>query len=104
MMKKDRTIRELLQHLNVDARGWIVVDHWEADRLAIGIASADDPRRLVYVSSFKQPDGFFDYECELPPSGPDDAYTPAGSGTGVSLEQLLVVMGTHLDANLPPKP
>ena len=34
--------------------GWQVADHWDGDLCAIGIASASDPERLVYVCTYQQ--------------------------------------------------
>ena len=71
-MKKDQSIMDLLAALALPELGWTVVapDPWEADLVAIGIGRIDQPRRLVYVSTFKRAPGRFDYECETP-IGPD---------------------------------
>ena len=94
--RKDRTIRELITRLELAARGWQVVDHWEADLQAIGVATKQDPRRLVYVSTFSRAPGHFDYQCEAP-AGPDDEdYTTTTSGDDVDYETLLKVLEAHL--------
>ncbi|MGN6106549.1 MAG: hypothetical protein ACTHU0_15695 [Kofleriaceae bacterium] len=96
MGTKDATIEALVARLNLPARGWTVVDHWEADRCAIGIASAREPDRLVYVSTFGKRNGLFSYECELPSADPENMYRVAGEGTDVHFEELLEVMISHL--------
>jgi hypothetical protein len=53
-LPKVDAIEELLARLSIQERGWVVVDHWEADRCATGIASVRDSRRLVYVSVFER--------------------------------------------------
>lgn len=93
---KNSSIRTLVARLNLRTRGWIIVDHWEASSCSIGIASARDPARLVYVSTFRQPSGTFYYECELPSGGGDEVYRPAGSGSDVRFERLLEIMVAHL--------
>ena len=74
----------------------MIVDHWDADRCAIGIASAAEPARLVYVSTFGKRDGLFDYECELPARDSSEAYSSSAGGTDVGYEELLEVMISHL--------
>ena len=36
---KDRSICELVARLDLPRRGWQIAEHWEADLLAVGIAS-----------------------------------------------------------------
>jgi hypothetical protein len=36
----------LLRTLQLGARGWVIVDSWEADRGAVGVASPLHPDRL----------------------------------------------------------
>ncbi|MGK3988334.1 hypothetical protein WME99_35155 [Sorangium sp. So ce136] len=96
MMDKDGSVIELVGRLDLQRRGWSIVDHWEADTCAIGIARASEPRRLVYVSTFDKEYGMYDYECELA-SGPAAAdYTIAGRGEGVTYDELLEVLARHL--------
>jgi hypothetical protein len=93
---KDRAIRELITRLDLTSKGWVMVDHWEADLQAIGIAAKRDPRRLVYVSTFSGDQGRFDYQCETP-MGPDDVdYSTTASGENVGFDALLRVLETHL--------
>jgi hypothetical protein len=64
--KKDRSIRSLVASLRLEEHSWVIVDPWEADLFAVGIGRADQPRRRVYVSTWKQPKGRYYYECETP--------------------------------------
>jgi hypothetical protein len=95
MMSKDPRLLRLLEHLDLEARQWVVVDHWPADRTAIGIAAKHAPLRLVYVSVFDAPEGTFDYECEVP-SGPQPVdYETGASGQGVTLGELEAILVQH---------
>jgi hypothetical protein len=63
---KDESILALLDRLQLTAKGWVVVDHWEGDLCAVGIAHRDHPRRLVYVSTWNKPAGRYYFERETP--------------------------------------
>lgn len=95
-MKKDQTVKSLIEHLDLPRRGWTVVDHWEADLCAIGVASLRNTRRLVYVSTFGTEDGRFDYQCEVASGASVDEYRITRSGNNVSLRELIEVMEEHL--------
>lgn len=95
---KDERIQWLIARLALAARGWIIVDHWEADLCATGIASTNDPARLVYVSVFDKADGLFDYETEFAPRSESELYSPGDGGVDVSFDELLLVIERHLGA------
>lgn len=94
-MTKDSSIWILLGALaaRLDFRQLQVVDHWDADLFATGVARADDPATLVYVSTYQRPAGRYMYECERAGS---DAYAVAGHADDVSLERLIEVVQHHL--------
>jgi hypothetical protein len=95
---KDSSIRELLDLLAPERRGWTVVDHWEADLCAIGFASSSVPRRLVYVSTYDKVRGRYDYECEAAAGAAPEDYVTTETGKDVELSSLIVVLERHLDA------
>ena len=66
--EKDKTIRSFLVMLfrEIDPVNLRIVDHWDADRRAIGIASTSDLRLLVYISTSGQAKGRYFVECETP--------------------------------------
>ncbi len=66
MGPKCQEIRALLKRLPISDRGWVVVDHWEGDLSALGIAHTRDLRRLVYVTTWRQSQGRYSYICEVP--------------------------------------
>ena len=96
MSGKDTSIDQLVAALPMRERGWVVVDHWDADLFAIGVARKDDERRLVYVSTFKRAPGRYDYQCETP-SGPDATeFDTTETGDDVGIDELVRAMMRHL--------
>lgn len=96
MIKKDKSIQELLARLPMDERGWVIEDHWDADLMAVGIAHPIDVRRLVYVSTFGNENGRYDYECEVP-TGPEPTdFTTSERGKAVDYWALLDAIERHL--------
>lgn len=96
-MEKDKSIRNLVEELKLDQNGWIIVDHWEGDLCAIGIARPQTPRRLVWISTFNKMPGYYDYECEIPAGLEDYEYLSVKEGRDVSFEELLDVLKAHLN-------
>lgn len=93
---KDSSILELLNRIDLDSRNWTVIDYWDADLCAVGIAHKDHPRHLVYISTFGEARNHYYYECEEP-SGPElTDYSAVDSGENVSCEHLLRVLEHHL--------
>ncbi|MFL5540244.1 MAG: hypothetical protein ACJ8J0_14740 [Longimicrobiaceae bacterium] len=76
---------------------FVVTDHWEADRCAIGLSAPGDPGRLVYISTSGKPPGRYDVSLELPAApGADLPYQPAGDRSDLDVETLTSVVGRHL--------
>jgi len=97
-LRKDRSIWHLVHELDLRRRGWEIHDHWEADLFAIGVASLSSNRRLVYISTWKMPEGRFYYECELLPEGAesDTDYIIVDESEDVDIPDLLAAMERHL--------
>jgi hypothetical protein len=96
MMQKDESVNELLRILPLRANGWVVVDHWDADLCAVGIAHESCRRRLVYISTYGKQKGIYDFECEIP-AGPEASdYSTVERGENVNIETLLDVIRRHL--------
>jgi hypothetical protein len=95
-LAKDQEILDLLAKLSLSERGWTVADHWEADLCAVGVALAEDPRRLVYISTYDMEPGRYNYECEAPNETIPDDYTTTETGENVDFDTLLAVMQRHL--------
>jgi len=96
MMIKDKTINDFLIRLNLAERGWIIVDHWEADICAIGIAHRNSPRRLLYISTFNKKPGFYDYECESPSLVNSDDYETIAKKTDANFNEVLKAAEQYL--------
>lgn len=94
-LTKDRSIWKLLAVLadRLGDRRFQVVDHWDADLFAIGVARTGMPTHLVYLSTFNQPPGHYSYECEQLGAAHLEASRRA---EGVSIEQLLTVVREHI--------
>lgn len=101
MEHKDPRILELLHGLkaSMPAGTYQIVDHWDADACAIGIASRGDPRRLIYVSTYDQEGGKYAYECEAPMGGGSDEYQVVDQGQGLEIHQLLQLTATDQHAS-----
>ena len=97
-LDKDREILNLIDRLRADlgVDAFVIVDHWEADRCAIGLAMPANHQTLVYVSTYKHPTGEYNYELESPPVADDEMYAVAGRGDGCTYEELLEVIKSHL--------
>jgi len=96
MNTKDPSIHALLRALSLEERGWVVTDDWDADLCAIGIAHRSQPRRLVYVSTWKKPPARYYYECEAP-TGPEPTdYEVTDEAENVDIDTLVRAMIKHL--------
>ena len=63
---KDRSIMTVLRNLKrrFGVGAFAIVDEWDADRCAIGIARPSDLERLVYISTWNKPSDLFYVEIE----------------------------------------
>lgn len=96
-MLKHESVLEMLAQLSavLNPSGWEVVDHWEADLHAVGIARRGQPEVLVYVSTYGLPPGRFSCECE--PAGCRGAVAGAlGTAEGIDFKTLVSVIEGHL--------
>ena len=95
-MVKDQSIVELLTMLRLDERGWQVVDHWEADLMAVGVADRRAPRRLVYVSTLGLAPGRYYYQCEKENGQNIENYIVVGEDEDIGYQALVKVLEAHL--------
>ena len=98
---KDKTILSLIDRLKalmgVDA--FDVVDRWDADLCAIGIARPDNHQLLVYVSvptTRRQLRGF--PRSPPPEPGSDDPYTPGDELQVQGFDKLVEIIERHFRA------
>jgi len=88
------TISALTTRLGRDA--FDIVDHWDGDLCAIGIASPDNHGVLAYISTYERQDRFF-VSLELPPDPDEDyPYKNAGSTEAASIDELVEIVHNHL--------
>jgi hypothetical protein len=94
---KDGSILALLEEIDIPGHGWSIVDHWEADRFAIGVGRFDDDGKLVYVSTWQKPAGH--YFVELEKSAPEDplGYVAELQAEDCDLGQVIALMKEHLN-------
>jgi hypothetical protein len=98
-MTNDKSIVDVLaqlqRHLGADT--FEVLDHWDADLFAVGIARAETPQRLVYILTYGLPEGRYTVELELPPEpGSDDEYESSGWHENLAFGELAAIAAKHL--------
>jgi hypothetical protein len=96
---KDQTIHTLLARLQerFGQNAFEIVDHWDADLCAVGIARPDNHAVLAYLSTWKDRDSEFFVELELPPNPDDDVpYQVAGHYENIDFDQLARLVAEHL--------
>jgi hypothetical protein len=74
-----------------------VVDYWDADLCAVGVARPDNHGVLVYVNTFRKPPDHFFVGLELPPptAKVDYPYNPAGHFEVKSFNELVELIQHH---------
>lgn len=96
---KDPSIVTLLERIRDDLGddAFNVVDHWEGDHFAIGIALPSDHGVLAYVSTFTNvdDDNLYSYYLELPPNSADAEYSDAGGKEDCTYDELLAALCSH---------
>ena len=72
--EKDPTIQRVIERLagRFGRGAFAIVDHWDGDLCAIGIARPDDHGTLAYICTFGEPENCYYVELELPPPADSD--------------------------------
>ncbi len=102
-LKKDKSIRGVLKRLrsHIGDEAFHVVDNWDADLFAVGIAKTSDHGTLAYISTWKKEPGKYFVELESPPQEGDDLpYRVAASYESVTFGELLDIVSRHLGDTL----
>lgn len=98
-LQKDAGIIALLTRLSerLGPDAFVIVDHWEGDPNAVGIASPRNRHVLAYLSNFgSEADSYF-VELELPPEPDRDfPYTIAESRSDAEFEIVVEMVRRHL--------
>lgn len=100
--QKDQSIIRLIDGLRalLGPRAFDVVDHWESDLCAVGIARPDNHGVLVYISTSGKPGERCSVSLELPPQpGSDIPYTAAGDQDAANLNELAEIIQRHFGYN-----
>jgi hypothetical protein len=100
-MVKDIAILDAVEHLRTSLGPveFQIMDHWEADPMAIGIASPSDIQRLVYFSLESGSGGehrFYGALEAAPTEGSELPYMDCGAFNDVDLETLKEIVSEHL--------
>jgi hypothetical protein len=98
--KKDRSLRELVSNLaeRLPPKSFIVVDRWEADPFAIGLARPSDPDHLVFITSDRDVNGRFFMLRQLPSDSDRVPHRAAGADQFQDIEALADAIADHLGA------
>ncbi len=73
-----------------------VVDHWEADLCAVGLARPSDERFLIYLSTWPPESGLYSYQLESPARGDDSPYTAGDLVADAAYEAVFDAARCHL--------
>src|SRR4051794_6149891 len=101
MPEKDGRIIALLERLRqrIGSDTFEVVDHWESDLCAVGIASPRNHGVLAYLSIFGCPLDRYDVDLELPPEPNSDfPYRDGGRFRNLDFETLARTVKAHFDS------
>jgi hypothetical protein len=99
-LAKDDSVTSVLERLRQDLgpAAFEVVDHWDYDLCAFGVARPDDHRYLVYISTWPPARGLFNYECERPSTTAEAVYDSDGMIEGATYDELRAAVRTHVTA------
>jgi hypothetical protein len=97
---KDASVLDCLTQLEraMGSGAFRVVDHWDADLFAVGVATPGDVERLVYVCTWQKEAGRYYYECESPrvhASENEPNYAVAEKADDVDFDTLLAAVRRH---------
>jgi hypothetical protein len=98
--QKDPSLRHLVSELQRRAPDgtFIVVDHWEMDPFAIGLASPAHPDQLAYISSLTAAEGKYFMSRELPSDSDLVPFRDGGAEQYTDIDTLAAAILDHLGA------
>jgi hypothetical protein len=99
---KDNAINDALSYLQrrFGDHGFYVLDHWQEDLRAVGIASLHDPNQLVYVTHDNQAPPKYSVILERASlSSRELPYEDCGHLDDLNLTALAAIVATHLGIN-----
>lgn len=90
---KSPALVQLIESLDVPKRGWVLLDHWDADTNAIGVAHHLNPRRLIYIALTDM--GYY-YACEEPKGSEVTEFVTTSEGEIISRAELVKIIEDYL--------
>ena len=92
---KDEDIRQVVRKLQdeLSTGAFDIVDHWDADPCAIGIARPDNHGVLVYIAVCEN---FYFVSLELPPVKEDLPYLQTDEFNNIDFKMLVSIVKQHL--------
>ena len=103
-LTKDSSILRFLERIGLEKRSWATCTNWDGDLCAIGIVSSSQSRRM-YISTWRQKDKRYYYECELLHPGIESELEyeveVIDKGDNATFPELLAVMERHLNEKSP---
>jgi len=96
-LDKDPRLFDVIQRLRrkLGRSSFIIVDHWEADREAIGIAKPTDPRVLAHIALTVSPEHWMVHLESPAEPGSDLPYTSAGAFFEQDFDSMVHVIREH---------
>lgn len=98
MKNKNAVLQDVVSRLLKDLAALkpVVVDRWEDDPSAVGIARKDNDRVLIYITIDGDSEDLFCYECEVAEGPKVSEYTVSERKDGCSYEDLRDAARRHL--------
>lgn len=96
IQRKDGSILHFLHAADMEGHGWVAIDHWEADRYAVGISRKEGSGGLAYVSTWRKPSGRYHVELEAPVEYDPVGYTTETVIDDCDVDQAIAVIEEHL--------
>jgi hypothetical protein len=98
LVDKEKLLKNTIENLQemFGAEAFDIVDHWQGDLRAVGIARREDHDVLVYVSTDKQMGGRYFVSLELPSFDAEMPYDSAGDFKDVDFDELARIVKQHL--------
>ena len=98
--RKDDSLRILVGELirRLPPKTFVVVDHWDSDPFAIGLARPSQPDHLVYITSDRDVHGRYFISRELPPNSDLAPFQDAGADQFEDIDAMAEAIAAHLSA------
>jgi hypothetical protein len=98
--RKDNSLRflvtELLRYL--PSKSFVLVDHWDHDPFAMGLAKPSNHDRFVFITSDRDVHGLYFMSCKLPSDNDLHGYHNVEADPFNNVEALAKAIEAHLGA------